>query len=84
MDCSLPGSTVHGISQARILEWVAFPFPGDLPNPGIEPASLMAPALADGFFTTSATTEAKEIDCCQRLGIEAGNDFKETWGHVLG
>ena len=31
--------TVHGILQARILEWVAFPFPGDLPNPGIEPRS---------------------------------------------
>ena len=37
MDC-----TFHGILQARILEWVAFPFPGDLPNPGIEPRS---PAL---------------------------------------
>ena len=34
--------TVHGILQARILEWVAFPSPGDLPNPGIEPRS---PAL---------------------------------------
>ena len=34
--------TVHGIFQARILEWVAFPSPGDLPNPGIEPRS---PAL---------------------------------------
>ena len=33
---------VHGISQARILEWVAFPSPGDLPNPGIEPRT---PAL---------------------------------------
>ena len=30
---------VHGILQARILEWVAFPSPGDLPNPGIEPRS---------------------------------------------
>ena len=29
-----------------------FPTPGDLPNPGIEPASLAAPALAGGFFTT--------------------------------
>ena len=37
MDCSLPDSSVHGILQARILEWVAIPFPGDLPNPGIEP-----------------------------------------------
>ena len=31
--------TVHGILQARILEWVAFPFSGDLPNPGFEPRS---------------------------------------------
>ena len=31
--------TVHGILQARILEWVPFPSPGDLPNPGIEPRS---------------------------------------------
>ena len=30
---------VHGILQARILEWVAFPFSGDLPNPAIEPRS---------------------------------------------
>ena len=35
----LPGSSVHGIAQARILEWVAIPPPGDLPDPGIEPAS---------------------------------------------
>ena len=41
MDCSLPGSSVHGILQARILEWV-LPFspPGDLPDPGIEPGFL--------------------------------------------
>ena len=37
MDCSRPGSSVHGILQARILAWVAFPSPGDLPDPGIEP-----------------------------------------------
>ena len=42
MDC-----TVHGILQARILEWIAFPSPGDLPNPGIEHRS---PTLqADSF-----------------------------------
>ena len=38
MDCSLPGSSVHGILEVRILEWVAVPSP-DLPNPGIEPRS---------------------------------------------
>ena len=40
MDCSPPGSSVHGILQARILEWVAVL--GALPDPGIEP---MSPAL---------------------------------------
>ena len=40
MDCSPPGSSVHGILQARILEWVAISFSRDLPDPGIEPASL--------------------------------------------
>ena len=60
VDCSLPGSVVHGFPQARILEWVAIPSPGDLPNPGIEPASLRSPVLAGGFFTTSATWEALE------------------------
>ena len=39
-DCSQPGSSVHGVSPARILEWVAVPLPpGDLPSPGIEPRS---------------------------------------------
>ena len=33
MDCSPPGSSVYGISQARILKWVAFPSPGDFHNP---------------------------------------------------
>ena len=47
-----------GILQARILEWVAMPSPsGDLPDPGIEPASLMSPALAGGFFTTRVSWE---------------------------
>ena len=35
MVCSLPGSSVHGILQAKILEWAAIPFPQDLPDPGI-------------------------------------------------
>ena len=41
-NCSLPGSSVLGILQARIVEWVAISFSRDLPNPGIEPGS---PAL---------------------------------------
>ena len=43
MDCSPSGSSSIGILQAC-------PPPGDLPNPGIEPTSLMSPALAGGFL----------------------------------
>ena len=39
VDCSPPDSSVHGIFEARILEWVAFPSPGDLPDSGIESRS---------------------------------------------
>ena len=52
MDCSPLGSSVHGVLQVRILEWVASPSSGDLLDLGIEPA------LADGFFTVWATREA--------------------------
>ena len=36
---------------------------GDAPDPGIEPVSLMSPALAGGFFTTSAAREAQDLAC---------------------
>ena len=45
MDHRPPGSAVHGILQARILEWVPFPSPGDFPNPGIKSKSPVSPAL---------------------------------------
>ena len=53
MDCSLPGSSVHEILP-RQEYWSGLPFssPGDLPNPGIQPASLESAVLAGGFFTT--------------------------------
>ena len=43
-----------GFSRQEYWKGLPFPSPGDLPNPGIEPAALMPPASADGFFTTSA------------------------------
>ena len=42
--CDPMAYIVHGILQARILEWVAFPFSGDLPNPGIKPRSSILQA----------------------------------------
>ena len=64
LDGTLPGSSVHGILQARILGLQCIsglPCPpwGHLPNSRIEPMSLMSPALARGFFTTSTTWEAQ-------------------------
>ena len=44
MDCSLPGSSVHGISQREYWSGLPFPPPGGLPDPGIEPGS---PALQE-------------------------------------
>ena len=53
MDYSPPGSSIHGILQARILEWVVISFSRrDLPDPWIEPTG-------GGFFTSSATWEAQ-------------------------
>ena len=60
MDCSLPGSSVHGIPRPEYWLGLPCPPPGDLPDPGIEAASLMSPALAGGFFTTSVTWEAPQ------------------------
>ena len=60
-DCSPPGSSVHGILQARTLEWTAFPSPEDLPDPGIELGSpvLQADSLPfelQGIFSDLLTT----------------------------
>ena len=55
MDCSPPGSSAQGIFQQEYWSGLPFPPPKDLPDPEMEPAS---PALAGGFFTTSATWEA--------------------------
>ena len=47
VNCSPPVSSVHGILQVRILGWIAIPYPGHLPYPGIEPwsTSLQADSL---------------------------------------
>ena len=54
--CQAPLSM--GFSRQEYWSGLPCPPPGDLPNPGIEPVSLASPALAGGFFTTSATWEA--------------------------
>ena len=64
VDHGPPDSSVHGFLQARILEGAAMyssrgaSQPRDLPNPGIEPTSLIFPSLTGRFFTISTTWEA--------------------------
>ena len=54
-DCSPPGSSLHGILQARILEWVAIPFSGGSSQPRDQTQVFFT---AGGFFTAWATSEA--------------------------
>ena len=67
MDCSLPSSSVHGILQARILEWVAISFSRDLPDPGIEPRF---PTLeADALTSEPRTFISSQICLLLLLGV---------------
>ena len=58
VDCSLPGSSVHGDSPGKNAGGGCHAL---LPRSGIKPESLTSPALAGGFLTTSATLEAFDL-----------------------
>ena len=55
-----PATLLMGFSRQEYWSGLPLPSPGDLPDPGIKPASLVSPALAGRFFTTGATWEAPE------------------------
>ena len=77
-----------GFSRQKYQSGLSFPSPGDLPDPGIKPAPLTSPALARGFFTTSATWEAQmnfgkiqlnlqeQLRLMQQLGFPGGSTVK--------
>ena len=78
MDCSWPGSSVHQISQARRLEWVAISFLRGFSKPGIEPESLVSPALAGRFFITeppgNSTSKTLDLKGQNRERLKAGRE----------
>ena len=84
IDCSPPDSSVHGISQARILGDCHFFLQGILPDPGTEPKSLVSPALAGKLFTTSATWEALYLGKISSQGIYKTNLTGCLWERSLG
>ena len=57
MNCSLPGFSVHGVFWAKCWSGLPFPFPRDLPDPGINLVSC----LAGGFFTTNTTWQENAL-----------------------
>ena len=61
--CQAPLSM--GFSRQEYWSGLLLPPPRDLPDPGIKPATLMSPALAGRFFTTSATWEMSDLICWQ-------------------
>ena len=68
MACSLPGSSIHGIFQARVLEWVTISFSGDLPDPGIEPGS---PTLEADALTSEPPGLIQPIMALTNLQLQA-------------
>ena len=77
MDYSPAGSSVHGILQARILDWVAMSSSRESSQPRTEPKSLTSPALADGFFTTSTTWQVPFAFLYSTLNISSSNILHE-------
>ena len=82
MDCSPPGPSVHGFPRKEYWSGLPFPSPGDLLNPGIKPTSLMSPALAGGFFTTSAVWE--ELPCASVVPLLVTRPEKTIIQNELG
>ena len=64
MDCSLPGSSVHGILRQEYWSGLPFPSPGDLPNPGIEPRS---PGLQADSLSSESPGKPKNYQMTQQF-----------------
>ena len=72
MDCSPPGSSVHGISQARILEWAAISFSRGSFRPRDQTHVSCVSCVAGRFFTTSTT---EEMICQKEKMLELISDL---------
>ena len=73
VDCGLPDSPAHGVFQGRILEWLSFPSPGNLPDPEIEPASSACTCLGRRALYHCA---AAEVPVC----TDAAWKTASLWG----
>ena len=92
--CSLGSQPSSKEAEARLLtEWwetfwsgLAFPTPGDLPDPGIEPGSLVSPELASGFFTTEPPGKPNQVgpsNPWQGRWLPQMGRQEEFWAHLF-
>ena len=67
MDYSTPGSSVHGIVRQEYWSGLPFPFPGDLPDPGIEPRfpALQADALPSELLGKPVSNTCTKLRVCK-------------------
>ena len=72
MDCSPPHSSVLGIFQARILEWLPFPSPGNLPHSGTEPISPVSPVLQADSLPAKSWGSLRNSSHYQYTGMGGG------------
>ena len=76
----LPGFSVHGVFQTRLLEWLSFPPPGDLPDPRIKSLSSLPPTKVDSLSTESSGNSVSSVqfshsimsDSLWPLGLQHG------------
>ena len=83
MDCSLAGSSVHGIFQERVLKWVAIAFSGDLPNPGIKPGSPALQADALNSEPPGIPSLVKEMPLEIKLLLQTSDAFLGLQGRLF-
>ena len=77
VDCSLPGSSVHGILQARVLEWVVIPFSRGSSDPGIksESPALQANSLPLSHQANSRNRVGSQTQVCWTSLLQCSRDF---------
>ena len=78
MDCTPPVSLSMGFFRQGYRSGLPFPPPGNLPDPGIIPKSLVSPARAGGFFTTSTIWGGTNSTATIYTGFPGGARGKET------
>ena len=84
-DCSSPVSSVHGILQAQILEWDAFPSPGEVPNTGIEPGfpALQTDSLPSESLGKLLKPGLDLLNCFQQMEYSKSDAYKNILASVL-